>query len=157
MFLAPLPYKKFPYRKFVVWYTFIAHVQFHQWRHYVLNDFTNNPLWTRRGGGERALFSPPNESSYFDQILSIGFQDFMSLKIYILADFWENFFPARNFCRPLDPSEVKKTRIFEVFSHSCFLEPNFGEKWKNIFFLENWTKFIKNVTRRIFYKGFLLF
>ena len=44
------------------------------------------------GGEKQALPPPPNESSYFDQILSIGLQDFMSLKIYILADFWEIFF-----------------------------------------------------------------
>jgi len=52
----------------------------------------------------------------------------MSLKIYILADFWEIFFPARNFCRPLGPPEVKKYPIFELFSHSIQIEANFGEK-----------------------------
>ena len=60
----------------------------------------------------------------------------MSLKIYILADFWEIFFPARNFCRPVDLSEVKKTHIFGLFSHSCQKEANFGEKQKKVFFLK---------------------
>ena len=67
-------------------------------------------------------------------ILEISLQHFTSLKIYILADFWEIFFPARNFCRPVDPSEVKKTRIFGLFSHSIHKEANFGKKWKKNFF-----------------------
>ena len=118
-----------------VWNKILEYIVLHSFS--VLNDFTNNPLWARCEGGEG--LPPPNESSYFDQILSIGLQDFMSLKIYILADFWEIFFPARNFCRSLDPFEVKKTRIFVVFSHSCFLGPNFGEKWKKIFFSIIWS------------------
>ena len=60
----------------------------------------------------------------------------MSLKIYILADFLEIFFPARNFCRPVDLPEVKKNHIFGLFSHSIQKEANFDEKQKKFVFLK---------------------
>jgi len=53
-------------------------------------------------------------------------QYFFGSKIYALADFWPIFFPARNFCRPVDPSEVKKTLIFEVFCQKIQKSVIFG-------------------------------
>ena len=60
----------------------------------------------------------------------------MSWKIYILDNLGKNFFPARNFCRPVDPSEVKKNYIFELFWHSSQKDADFGEKYKIFFFLQ---------------------
>ena len=60
----------------------------------------------------------------------------MSLKIYILANFWEIFFSGQKFLPDGRPSWSQKNHIFGLFSHSIQKEANFDEKQKKFVFLK---------------------
>ena len=82
------------------------------------------------GGGGKGPFPPLTNL----HILSIGLQYFMSSKIYILADFWNIFCPARNFCGPVDLPEVKKTIFLDFFRILFKKKPILMKNKKNLFF-----------------------